>query len=804
MVLAKKLPHTNARRLSSNRRSLLMLGVILLTAWTLRASVREFDSGDYTYTISLSRTTKTKEVIMIANFWMPVVLEDKATTLATPEEVDMSKKTTVSVATRASTTLDFNQTKRESAAIISFIIPSTLRRATLNRTIESLQKQSRSNWEAIVGVDLAISNLTEKQVASASLSFKQDRRVRYVPITFGSTNRGGEDNRAGEVRNQIIRNYATAKWVAFVDDDDTLSPDYIEHWETGRQHDQSADVIIFRMVSRGKRILPPLAHGSTASQDNVGISYAVRKDLFVRKQNGIAFVPHTTEEYDYNLLKQGQTCNAPILISDCVTYFERHTPLISLHQTSCRFTNATIADRPPSKKRNDANHSHAAVTTTLSHTNAAANKTLAQSEDPPRPHPHAGARDASGNWGYVADVTRIRRWVLQRYRETSGVNATVSSSSLVEAVDEALPPASYLPLTANETEKVCGTQPGKGIEGKHGWDVVIKVVLDGTNPLPLPSSEERPRGPKDKYTNIRSSMPYVRPRYMITTPEPDGVSKGKILCGIYTYDKMNYRIQGVSETWGWRCDGFLPVSTVTIDDPAIQGYGSVDVPHYGPEEYNNMWQKTRSILAYMYDNYFDDFEYFYLAGDDTHLIVENLRRYLYTVEQKHDAATEPLYMGMPRTYRTLYNSGGAGYVLNRVALKRLVLEAFPTCHAKNQVSAEDRFVGKCLKSMQIDPLHTVDAQGRQRFLGKHPNDIGRNKGMKSFHAEWGKNYGWRTGADLVSESSITFHMFRTQELMKRHHAIIYNSCPVGSVLHTAVQKGRDARGNSTVAAVARR
>jgi hypothetical protein len=240
---------------------------------------------------------------------------------------------------------------KESAAIISFIIPSTLSRATLNRTIESLQNQTRSNWEAIVGVDLAISNLTEKQVASGSLIFIQDRRVRYVPISTVGTNRGEKSNGAGEVRNQMIRNYATAKWVAFVDDDDTLSPDYIKHWETGRQHDQSADVIIFRMEIDRKGIVPPLVHGSIASKNNVGISFAVRKELFVRKQNGIAFVPHRAE--DYNFLKLAQTCNATILIStDCVTYFVRQQPRISRYRTSCRFENATIADRytPPRKK----------------------------------------------------------------------------------------------------------------------------------------------------------------------------------------------------------------------------------------------------------------------------------------------------------------------------------------------------------------------------------------------------------------------------------------------------------------------
>jgi hypothetical protein len=346
------------------------------------------------------------------------------------------------------------------------------------------------------------------------------------------------------------------------------------------------------------------------------------------------------------------------------------------------------------------------------------NATTSALYEPPRPHPHAGARDADGNWGYVADVTRIRRWMLQRYREAAGANTT-SSTSLAEAGDELLPPSSYLPLAVDEIETVCGTQPGKGFEGKHGWDVVIKVVLNGPNPLPLPSSENRPTSPEpriDTKSNNSSSTPYVPPTYIITTPEPNGVSQKKILCGIYSYDKMDYRIQGVSETWGWRCDGFLPVSTVTIDDPAIRGYGSVDVPHYGPEEYKNMWQKTRSILAYMYDNYFDDYEYFYLAGDDTHVVVENLRRYLYTVEQTHDVATEPLYMGMPFALtgwkNLLFNIGGAGYVLNRVALKRLVLEAFPTCYPKTQLSEEDQIIARCLKSMKIVPLHTVDAYAK--------------------------------------------------------------------------------------------
>jgi hypothetical protein len=378
---------------------------------------------------------------------------------------------------------------------------------------------------------------------------------------------------------------------------------------------------------------------------------------------------------------------AGVLVLACGTTLRLFTNTQALTFDNRESMNYRSQSSAPPRKVEDVKHSQAAATATatLSQTSAEVNKTLSQPEALLIPHPHAGARDAEGNWGYVADVTRIRRWMLQRYNEAAGDKTVVSSasSSSVEDADEVLPPSSYLPLTANETEKVCGEKLGRRYKDKRGWNAVSKVVLDGPTPLPLADSEHIPTGPEPKpgkgrhknnsYSN--TSTEYVPPTHRMTSPEPNGVSEGKILCGVYTYDKMADRVQGISETWGWRCDGFLPVSNVTIDDPSKTGYGSVDVPHYGPEMYDNMWQKTRSILAYMYDNYFDDYEYFYLAGDDTHLIIENLRRYLYTVEQKHDVATEPLYMGMVYTYEVLYNSGGAGYVLNSLALKRLVLES---------------------------------------------------------------------------------------------------------------------------------
>jgi hypothetical protein len=319
--------------------------------------------------------------------------------------------------------------------------------------------------------------------------------------------------------------------------------------------------------------------------------------------------------------------------------------------------------------------------------------------------------------------------------------------------------------------------PREGVEGNHGWDVVLKVEVDAHRPRPLTlthNSTAHSRNTTAKSSNSSHST------FQNTNPSPhaDAVSKGKILCGIYTYEKMHYRVIGVAETWGWRCDGFLAASTATIDDPTQPGFPATDLPHEGKEEYDNMWQKRRSILSYMHDHYLDDYDYFYLSGDDTHLIIENLRRFLYETEQTHDMATELLYMGMElKTRRKLFNGGGAGYVLNRVALQRLVRDAFPTCLVHARQSSEDRFVAKCLQAANIYPLDTVDADalGRQRFYGMDSDFIGSFEGQHGYFKEIYQNW--------------------------RHHAILYESCPANTVLAKAVREARMERARLSLSAV---
>jgi len=224
--------------------------------------------------------------------------------------------------------------------------------------------------------------------------------------------------------------------------------------------------------------------------------------------------------------------------------------------------------------------------------------------------------------------------------------------------------------------------------------------------------------------------------------------------------------------------------------------------------YGNMWQKTRSILSYMHDNYLEHFEYFYLAGDDTHLIVENLRNYLGLMEEEQGLNATlfagQLHLGHDMDY---FVSGGGGYVMNRLTLKRLVRERLSKCSPHKLSPLEDMTVSACLQKMGVSATDAADARGAQRFHYMDPDLVERcprerchgarrSYWEKVYKELWGKKHGYKTGIELASSQSVAFHLLRTRASMKRHHAILYRSCPAGTLLadeleHIDLNKIRD-------------
>ena len=79
----------------------------------------------------------------------------------------------------------------------------------------------------------------------------------------------------------------------------------------------------------------------------------------------------------------------------------------------------------------------------------------------------------------------------------------------------------------------------------------------------------------------------------------------------------------------------------------------------------------------------NDYDYFWLGGDDYYLIVENLLKFLGTIDSSNGEA-RLIGHQIPKGGSN-FCGGGPGYVLNRMAVKRFVEEALPTCAVSNCV-----------------------------------------------------------------------------------------------------------------------
>jgi hypothetical protein len=374
-----------------------------------------------------------------------------------------------------------------------------------------------------------------------------------------------------------------------------------------------------------------------------------------------------------------------------------------------------------------------------------------------RDHPHAGARDENGTWFYLPDVEEIRRNVLQR----------------IQNDPDSTDPNHYLPLDANSSS-VCQEAPGEGFEQPEGYKVLWEYVeLDGPDPLPDEHALDgefwlstRP-GHLHRYKHGGSFN-----RSLETTLPP------RILCSVYTHEGSHDKLADIADTWGWRCDGFFAASTKTD-----RTMGAVDLPHLGTEHYGNMWQKTRSMVAFMYDYYLDDYDYFLLSGDDTFVIMENLRNYLLLLEWETGGRdSQPLFIGQPFSlFHVYYNTGGPSYILNRSALRRLVEDALPHFFADTVTSGEDVIMGTIMAAIHVHLVDTSDAANKQRFFHDDLDIVGSDTEPWLYDALM-YSRGNRKGKNVVSTQSVGFHKITS---LKRFSAILYNACPIGTVLGDA-------------------
>jgi glycoprotein-N-acetylgalactosamine 3-beta-galactosyltransferase len=270
-------------------------------------------------------------------------------------------------------------------------------------------------------------------------------------------------------------------------------------------------------------------------------------------------------------------------------------------------------------------------------------------------------------------------------------------------------------------------------------------------------------------------------------------SAPSVLCIVYTHSNRHHVLRSIVETYGQRCDGFMASSNVT--DKIL---GAVDIPHLGVESYASMWPKVRATWQYVHDHYLDKYSWFHIGGDDMFVVAENLRN----AAKEYPVNDKPVYLGgamirLPKVTQRMCG-GGAGYTLNRAALKVLVEQHFskPHCNPNDIRSDEDVMISDCLRPT-VNCTHSADEFDETRY---HPLNV-------NYHAQW-KFPGpanWlpeqlinrhnisspmKPLLESISATTVSFHLVRQTQYMKynapetvfadkglrRYHAILFNLC----------------------------
>lgn len=197
---------------------------------------------------------------------------------------------------------------------VTFVIPSMCR-SSIECSLDSLNNQTDQRWRAIVCFDHCGPKIDSNEKVLA-MRFDGDSPVgpdcRYCVKGWKSS--------AGVVRNHAI-SQAVTDWVAFLDDDDIVTDDYVQRLVEESDANPDCDAVVFRMlIGHGRpRFIPsPRASQNNFKHGSVGISFAVKRDLFQK----ISFTRGRGE--DYRLLRDIKNQGSKIHFSHYMTYLVKY------------------------------------------------------------------------------------------------------------------------------------------------------------------------------------------------------------------------------------------------------------------------------------------------------------------------------------------------------------------------------------------------------------------------------------------------------------------------------------------------
>lgn len=206
----------------------------------------------------------------------------------------------------------FNENNTD--ALITFIIP-TINRNTLYSALQSIIKQSITNWKAIIIFDGC------EPIDANILELLSNNRFLYMSINKKGIFKDKTHGAAGFVRN-IAMSIVNTPWTGFLDDDDHLLPNYTQILLDEIKINPLAELISFRMSDKGQIIPPDFI--TNIEFGYIGISFCYKTQLF---QEGFKFTQSEQEDFDFiNNIKNSRK---RIIISPFVTYIVRDSSIIN-------------------------------------------------------------------------------------------------------------------------------------------------------------------------------------------------------------------------------------------------------------------------------------------------------------------------------------------------------------------------------------------------------------------------------------------------------------------------------------------
>ncbi len=191
----------------------------------------------------------------------------------------------------------------DSIPFITFIIP-TVGRVSLMQAVNSLLALKSDDWKAIILFD----------------GIKNTYPINDHRIDIYEIEKKGISNHAGAVRNiGLDKVQNKTKWIAFLDDDDTVCPYYIHRLKQESKRNPTMELCLFRMIYPNMFVLPS-NDVQYIKMDYVGISFAYKGYIQKRFSN--------SSREDYYFLKKVEYEGYRICISPFTTYFIRQNPFI--------------------------------------------------------------------------------------------------------------------------------------------------------------------------------------------------------------------------------------------------------------------------------------------------------------------------------------------------------------------------------------------------------------------------------------------------------------------------------------------